>query len=324
MILQDMIYQGTVWGPWLWNIFYEDARLALQFASFLAVVFADDLNALRPFPLNAPNKVVIRTAEECQQELHKWGRANQVQFDPGKESLHVISHHCPAGSNFKILGVSFDCRLTMQDAISGLTSEMRWRVRSVLRTQRYHTTASTIQLYKSKVLSYCEYRTAAIYHACTSLLQIVDRVQERFLEEIGIDDVTAFCDFNLAPLALRRDIAMLGLVHRTVLCQGPSHFQQWFYVEHNGNRRSSRRRGQASRLHEYRDGTQLNIVKRSALGLCSIYNLLPESIVEDKSVKGFQRSLQDLARECARQGFPDWQYLYSTRHMLHIHPLRRI
>ena len=141
---------------------------------------------------------------------------------------------------------------------------------------------------------------------------------------IGIDDVTAFCDFNLAPLALRRDIAMLGLIHRTVLGQAPSHFQRWFYMEHNGNRRSSRSRGQASRLHEYRDGTQLNIVKRSALGLCSIYNLLPESIVEDKSVKGFQRSLQDLARECARKGFPDWQYLYSTRHMLHIHPVRRI
>ena len=27
--LQNMIYQGTVWGPWLWNIFYEDARQAL-------------------------------------------------------------------------------------------------------------------------------------------------------------------------------------------------------------------------------------------------------------------------------------------------------
>ena len=67
------------------------------------------------------------------------------------------------------------------------------------------------------MLMICEYRTAAIYHASTSLLQLVDRVQESFLEEIGIDDVTAFCDFNLAPLSLRRDIAMSGLIHRTVL-----------------------------------------------------------------------------------------------------------
>ena len=25
MRLRDMIYQGAVWGPWLWNIFYEEA-----------------------------------------------------------------------------------------------------------------------------------------------------------------------------------------------------------------------------------------------------------------------------------------------------------
>ena len=113
----------------------------------------------------------------------------------------------------------------------------------MIQTQRYHTTANMIHLYNAKVLSYCEYRNAAIYHACTSLLQIVDRVQESFLEEINIDEVTAVCDINFAPLALRRDIAMLGLIHRTVFGQCPSHFQ----------------RSQASRLYEYRDGTQLNI-----------------------------------------------------------------
>ena len=69
MRLRDMIYQGTVWGPWLWNIFYEDARLALHVAAFMEVVFADDLNAFRPFPLNTANDVAIRTAEACQQEL---------------------------------------------------------------------------------------------------------------------------------------------------------------------------------------------------------------------------------------------------------------
>ena len=65
-----------------------------------------------------------------------------------------------------------------------------------------------------------------------------DRIQENFLEEIGIDDVNALCDFNLAPLALRRDITMLSLIHRTVIGQSPSHFHRWFYIERNGNRRS--------------------------------------------------------------------------------------
>ena len=33
--LQNLIYHRTVWGPWLWNIFYEDARQALHEYSFM-------------------------------------------------------------------------------------------------------------------------------------------------------------------------------------------------------------------------------------------------------------------------------------------------
>ena len=31
---QDMVFQGTVWGPPLWNVFYADARVAIQSAGF--------------------------------------------------------------------------------------------------------------------------------------------------------------------------------------------------------------------------------------------------------------------------------------------------
>ena len=98
----------------------------------------------------------------------------------------------------------------MQDAISGLTSEMRWRVRSILQTQRYHT-ANAIQLYKPKILYHCEHRTVAIYNDCASSLQRVDCVQDSCLEELCIDDVTAFSVFNLAPLLLRGHLAMIGI-----------------------------------------------------------------------------------------------------------------
>ena len=116
--------------------FYEDATLALQVCEFQYIVFANDLNAYRAFPMATPTAVLIAEAKTCQNELHKWGRANQVQFDPGKESIHVVSHHAPAGNNLKILGVDFDCRLVMGDAIHGLTSKMRWRIRSILNAQR--------------------------------------------------------------------------------------------------------------------------------------------------------------------------------------------
>ena len=58
-----------------------------------------------------------------------------------------------------------------------------------------------------------------------SLLDLVEKVQRSFLNDIGVDELTAFMDFNLAPLNLRRDIAMLGLIRRTVIGQGPQHFR---------------------------------------------------------------------------------------------------
>ena len=57
-----------------------------------------------------------------------------------------------------------------------------------------------MNLCEAKVLSYAEYRTAAIYHASVSALETIDKVQRSFLADIGVDETSALLDFNLAPL----------------------------------------------------------------------------------------------------------------------------
>ena len=47
-------------------------------------------------------------------------KKKKVEFDPAKESMHVVSHYCPEDPNFKILRLNFDCKLTMGDAIDDL------------------------------------------------------------------------------------------------------------------------------------------------------------------------------------------------------------
>ena len=66
-----------------------------------------------------------------------------------------------------------------------------------------------IVLYKSHLLGFLEYRTPAIYHATRAVIGRLDGMQTRFLEKVGISE-----HFKLAPLGVRRDIAMLGLIHR--------------------------------------------------------------------------------------------------------------
>ena len=143
-----------------------------------------------------------------------------------KESFHILSSTEAAGKDFKFLGVDFDVELAMDKAVQDVVVAAGWKLKTLIRTRRYYTDYELILLYKAHLLSYLEYRTPAIYHAKREALQKLDRVQSKLLSDIGVDEVTALIEFNLAPLSARRDMAMLGVIHRTVLGKGPPHFKQ--------------------------------------------------------------------------------------------------
>jgi len=263
------------------------------------VVFADDLNCWKEIPLRMGEAEAFGEAKECQNELHKWGKGNSVSFDPVKESMHVVSHVCPAGDNFNVLGVVFDPRLVMEDAVTSLVRECRWKLAQLLRGQAYFEVEKMVRLYKAHFLSFIEYRTAALYHASCSVLLPLDRMQQHFLKEIGLTEEVALVDFNLAPLNVRRDIGMLGVIHRAVLRKGPPQLWRFFeVVEVEGEGPVTRRRdGHRLQLRRYKDGDHLEVLARSVLGLVDVYNELPKSVVETCSeVKFFQRQLQALVK----------------------------
>ena len=77
MALEDMVFQGTVWGPPLWNTFYADSRRPIRKNGFQEIIFADDLNAWKNFGAEATHESMMTAMTKCQQELHQWGSANQ-------------------------------------------------------------------------------------------------------------------------------------------------------------------------------------------------------------------------------------------------------
>jgi len=214
--LRDMVYQGTVWGPALWNMFFADARTAVRIQEFTETAYADDLNAFRCFDAHTTDEEIFDKCRDCQTELHRWGRANQVDFEPTKESMHILSHARPSGMNFKILGIQVDCELNMMNAIEDTAQQASVKLATLMRTTKFYDARQLMDMYKSHVLSFIEYRTPAIYHASTTALDAIDRIQKRFLRHIGISEEDAVQHFNLAPLACRRDMATLGLIHRTL------------------------------------------------------------------------------------------------------------
>ena len=129
----------------------------------------------------------------------------------------ILSRTKPLGEIFKLLGIHFDFKLIMSSTVEDLAKTCRWKLKQILRTSRFNSGANLVSLYKAQLLSFIEYRTSAIYHACDSPFALLDGVQTKLLEASGISRLEALNDFALAPLSVPRDIAMLGLIHRTVL-----------------------------------------------------------------------------------------------------------
>ena len=173
-----------------------------------------------------------------------------------------------------------------------------------------------MNLYKSQVLSYLESGTPAFYHASTTVLRPLDRVQERLLRELGLAHADALEKYHLAPLGSRRDMGMLGLLHKIVLGDAPPQLAELFpFAEPSllDNRSATRLAVRRHRHQFWQPPFRTEILRRSLFGIVVVYNLLPPAVVEKKTVKSFQSILQLALRSAVRKGLPDWHLLFSPR-----------
>ena len=65
MALLNMVFQRTVLGPMLWNMFCEDARRAINELHITESVYADDLNDKREFGSQVSDETVMKSIGNC-------------------------------------------------------------------------------------------------------------------------------------------------------------------------------------------------------------------------------------------------------------------
>ena len=146
----------------------------------------------------------------------------------------------------------------------------------------------------------------AVAHAAPNLLDALNDILTRLLVRLGISHEVALMHFNLAPLDIRRDIAQLGLIHRSVLNRGPLHFKQFFPRIQNisGHNRS---------VYDPTHGSNAAYLRQSAFGLIGCYNRLPDAIINVDNVSESQSELQDLVRCAINERNPFWRTLFRRR-----------
>ena len=115
--ISNTVFQGTVLGSPLWNLFFKDVTEPASSFGGTPSVFADDLSAFKQFDKNIENAEILRELHVYRTRVHKWGRQNRVAFDASKEHLVVLHPVHGEGDHFKLLGTLVDCKLLMNPAI---------------------------------------------------------------------------------------------------------------------------------------------------------------------------------------------------------------
>ena len=309
MALADMVFQGTVLGPTLWNAFFGDVASFVPEGNQEINLFADDLTVDTYRPSDMSEEIISDELTEIQQRTHEWGRRNQVQFDPSKEKFRIIHPSLRNEDHFTMLGTLFDCALSMKPCVDHILAKARPKIRALLRIKHMYNTHAMLCQYKIHIWGFSEYSNGVLILASWSQLRRIDKMQRWFLSELGITDQEAFINHNFAPPSMRRRIGLLGFIHKRILevchplicaglpmdqdssCRYHSKVLQTFWDDVRGH----------SRLYE-----------RSLFEYILMYNRLPQSLVEATSVKCFQARLTHLAKERAKRDEPNWRQSYEN------------
>ena len=153
--LANMIFQGIVLGPPLWNTYFADVSNVIP-GEFDGSKFADDLKVDKSFPIGTTDEEIFTELRDCQGRVHEWGVRNQAIFDRGKEYFVILDNTNPVGDNFKMLGTWIDGKLSMKANTGKILAKVRPKIASLLRSRPFYSRRDMIVQYKTHVLGLME------------------------------------------------------------------------------------------------------------------------------------------------------------------------
>jgi len=311
--LEDQVFQGTVLGPPLWNNFFADVVTSMLTPKS-GKVFADDLNVFNDFDHQVPDHRIMHKLHEFRDEVHAWGQRNRVEFDAGKEHFVIVHPTRGVGEDFKLLGLVFDHKLRMDSGVDAILKTARPKCRMLMHSRPYYSNNDMIMQFKTHILGIVESNIGGIYHATQTVLAPLDRLATSFVHALNIEVDVAFLQFNLAPLALRRDIAMLGFLHKCNLPHAHPHIRELFPPMGRATRSTHSRAMWNILNFETGPTFHSEVLSRSIFHLTHVYNALPQHIANINDISQFQHALTHLARHKCIQHHANWQTFLSPRH----------
>ena len=201
----------------------------------------------------------------------------------------------------------------MENGVAALLQKARPKCRSLLRSRKFYSISDMIMQFKTHILGILESNIGGIYHATQHILAPLDRILTTFVHALNLEVEEAFLKYNLAPLALRRDIAMLGFLHKLNLPESHADIRALFphLPCHDIRFGHNKQFMHLPRLQRNMEHPEL--LRRSVFGLIPVYNALPQHVVNHGTVHDFHSRLTAAARVKCRAHHADWHSFLSAR-----------
>ena len=123
IVLMDMVFQGTVLGPALWNAFFADIAVEVPCNKQGINLFADDQTVMTTVPQNVADHILLDELQQVQGRTQACARKNQVDCDSANWILKIIHLSLGQGDVFKLPSTLFDCALSMMHVLKNCSAK---------------------------------------------------------------------------------------------------------------------------------------------------------------------------------------------------------
>jgi len=217
--------QGSVLGPLLWNVYFNDILQLIPEAT----AYADDCTLTFTCERNERHNTVVRI-NQALQSIASWAKRWQVTFAPEKTqaalisrrqddvdrdqlTIHLEGRKIHLQESVNILGVEFDSGLTYTSHVRKVAKNAAWKLNCIRRVAHLLDAQGVDTLYKSQVRSLMEYSPLAWSSCPPSYLGLLDRVQAR-AQRLSRMRTPEGDVRSLQPLQQRRDVAGMCVMYK--------------------------------------------------------------------------------------------------------------
>ena len=223
--------QGSILGPLLFSVFIDDLGDLCENTLYL---YADDSTLFCEIRSTGEAEEASASLNRDLENMKRWADKWRVSFEPAKcKALTISRKRQPSRidlyfgntrltevDELQILGVTVDKKLTWNKHVSNISSRAGQRLGALRRIASKLDVLGRASVYKAQIRSVMEYASLCWMNASPTTLQILDRMQKKALQIIGLDEVAARTNLNIPSLHHRRQVAGAVVLYKmqTSLC----------------------------------------------------------------------------------------------------------